>query len=333
VSDRLFRSGDSRRELTHAAGVLLERLGVSDADRFLVVCNPAEADQVGLVDSVVAAARLRAARVDVCEYPVGTRDGEQPPDEVAVALRSATAAALLTRFSISHTQARLQATRAGARIASLPGISREVFTRALPTDYEQLQQSGRALAEQLSAATRCHVRGPAGTDVLLSLHGRTAICDDGDLREPGAFGNLPAGEAYIAPLESDASGRIVFDGSLSEWGLLDQPLTVVIERGRAVSASGGEVARWLLETLDAGGPNGRVLAELGIGTNPRATVSGFVLEDEKANETAHFAFGTNTGMGGANEAAVHIDALVLRPRIELDGGTIIHNGLSVSRSG
>jgi leucyl aminopeptidase (aminopeptidase T) len=298
-------------------------------DRFLLVCNPTGDEHCDLAASVIEAARIRAARIDVCEYPAGSRDGEEPPDGVAHALGNATAAALLTRFSISHTQARLQATRGGARIASLPGISAEVFARTIPTDYRQLREDGESLAEKLTVSRSCRVTGSGGTDVRLSLRGRTAICDDGDLRAPGAFGNLPAGEAYIAPVENDASGRIVFDGSLSEWGLLEQPLTVVLEHGRAVSAHGGAAARWLLETLDAGGPNGRVLAELGIGTNPRATVSGFVLEDEKASETAHFAFGTNTGMGGENQANVHIDALVLRPTIELDGTTIIDNGLPV----
>jgi leucyl aminopeptidase (aminopeptidase T) len=65
---------------------------------------------------------------------------------------------------------------------------------------------------------------------------------------------------------------------------------------------------------------------LGIGTNPRATISGAILEDEKAEGTVHFAFGTNTGIGGANEASVHIDGLVREAQVEVDGRTILRCG-------
>lgn len=241
----------------------------------------------------------------------------------------ATVLVLLTRFSLSHTTARIEATRSGARIASMPAITRETFARSVPANYDELRRVGQRLAGRLTAATSCRVTGPSGTDVLLSLDGRTAICDDGDLRTRGAFGNLPAGEAYIAPRESDASGTIVFDGSLSEWGVLEGPLAVVVERGRAVSVDGGAAARWLLQTLDEGGRNGRVIAELGIGTNPGALVTGSVLEDEKATGTVHFAFGNNSSMGGENVASVHLDALILDPRVELDGVVIIDRGLPI----
>jgi leucyl aminopeptidase (aminopeptidase T) len=82
----------------------------------------------------------------------------------------------------------------------------------------------------------------------------------------------------------------------------------------------------LLGTLDAGGENGRTIAELGIGTNPGATITGAMLEDEKAEGTVHFAFGTNTGIGGANRASVHIDGLVREATVKLDGRLILRNG-------
>ena len=82
----------------------------------------------------------------------------------------------------------------------------------------------------------------------------------------------------------------------------------------------------MLGTLDAGGENGRTIAELGIGTNPGATITGVILEDEKAEGTVHFAFGTNTGIGGANRACVHIDGLVREAMVELDGRPILRNG-------
>jgi leucyl aminopeptidase (aminopeptidase T) len=307
-------------ELALAACVALERLGVAGGDRFLVVSNP---ELLEIATALVDTAHARTEKVRIQEFEATSRDGEEPPPAVARAMCQASAIAIVTRYSLSHTQARMAATRAGARIASMPDMTVEIFARTIPTDYTHLQRVGRELARQLTDASVCRVTAPAGTDLELSLDGREAICDDGDLLTPGAWGNLPAGEAYIAPLESEARGTIVFDGSLAGWGLLDEPLSIELEQGRAVSAAGGAAAEWLLQTLEAGGANGRTIAELGIGTNPRATISGAILEDEKAEGTVHFAFGTNTSIGGVNEASVHIDGLVREAQVELDGRTIL----------
>lgn len=323
-------SGRSMPDLDAVGAVIMDRLAVTSRDAVLIVYNAELPHAAELVGAVAEAARARSEQVTVHDYPAGSRDGEEPPAAVASAMRESTAVVVLTRSSISHTRARMEATRSGARIASMPGIGRETFARALLADYDQLRQVGTALAQKLTGGSSCRVTSQAGTDVLLSLEGRTAIVDDGNLQAPGAFGNLPAGEAYIAPSETDANGTIVFDGSLAEWGLLEEPLTIVLKRGKAIEIEGGVAARWLCETLDAGGPNGRVIAELGIGTNPGARVSGDVLEDEKAAGTVHFAFGSNTSMGGDNQSSVHLDALVLQPRVELDGAVILDDGLAAT---
>ena len=317
------RNPVGKDEPAMAADVALDRLGLSGGDDFLVVANP---ELVEIATGLAEAARARTQTVRIQEFEPTSRDGEEPPAAVATAMRQASAIAIVTRYSLSHTQARMAATRAGARIASMPNITAAIFARTIPLDYAQLQRVGRALASKLTGATVCRVTAPGGTDVELSLRGREAICDDGDLLEPGAWGNLPAGEAFIAPLEHEGRGTIVFDGSLAGWGLLEEPLSIELEQGRAIDAAGDAAAEWLLETLKAGGDNGRTIAELGIGTNPRATISGAILEDEKAEGTVHFAFGTNIGIGGANQAAVHIDGLVREAKVELDGLTILRDG-------
>jgi leucyl aminopeptidase (aminopeptidase T) len=145
------------------------------------------------------------------------------------------------------------------------------------------------------------------------------------LQPRAAWGNLPAGEAFVAPVETLGGGTIVFDGALAGYGPLREPLRVTLSGGRAVNAD-GEAARWLLDTLDAGGPTGRLIAEVGIGTNPRARLTGNILEDEKAVGTAHLAFGTSASFGGANVATVHVDGVLLRPTVELDDRLLIRDG-------
>lgn len=83
--------------------------------------------------------------------------------------------------------------------------------------------------------------------------------------------------------------------------------------------------------LDSGGEHGRSLAELGIGTNPAAILTGNVLEDEKVIGTAHLAFGTSAGLGGVNAAGVHIDGVMLQATVEVDGQRLLDNGRLVPR--
>ena len=234
-----------------------------------------------------------------------------------------------TTFSLSHTTARVDATRRGTRMATMPGINDDVFRRALDVDYGELKRAGEALAAQLSAANFCRVRARGGTDLTLDLTERYGISDDGDLSAAGSFGNLPAGEAFISPLETSGEGVIVYDGALGGYGLLETPVEVTVTGGRAVSAVGGAAGPWLEATLDAGGEFGRSIAELGIGTNPAARLTGNVLEDEKALGTVHLAFGTSLGIGGVNRSSVHIDGLVMRPTVELDGRMLMEDGTLV----
>lgn len=126
-----------------AADVVLDRLGVSADDEFLVVSNP---ELIGIAAELLEAANARTPRARLEEFASTRRDGEEPPTAVAAAMRAASAVAIVTRFSLSHTQARLQATRAGARIASLPGISAEIFARTIPVDYTLLERAGRSLS-------------------------------------------------------------------------------------------------------------------------------------------------------------------------------------------
>src|SRR5205814_9655059 len=52
----------------------------------------------------------------------------------------------------------------------------------------------------LSDSDQARVTCPRGSDLTLDLSGREGIPDDGDLSGERAFGNLPCGEGFIAPL-------------------------------------------------------------------------------------------------------------------------------------
>ena len=300
----------------------LDCLGVQGSDSVAVVFN---AEQRAIAEALAEAAKRRAGAVTLIEFLATSRHGEEPPADVAKAMLSADVVLAPTSKSLSHTQARLAATRRGIRIATLPTINEDIFVRTLPIDYVELRSVSESAAARLTLASEAYVTSQAGTDIVLALEGREGRSDDGNLQRPGAFGNLPAGEGYIAPIETIGDGSVVIDGSLAGYGRLTEPVHITVRDGRAVEAS-GDAGQWLMTTLDAGGEHGRSLAELGIGTNPGARLTGEVLEDEKALGTAHIAFGASQGLGGANAATVHIDGVMRDVRVELDGEAVLSNG-------
>jgi leucyl aminopeptidase (aminopeptidase T) len=295
---------------------------VGAGDSVLVVFNE---DKRPIAEALAASARRRARAVAMLEFPAVSRDGEEPPAEVAEAMLAADVVLAPTARSLRQTQARRDATGRGVRIASLPTITEEIFVRAMPVDYAELRRMSVVVAARLISASTARVISAAGTDITLSLEGRSGHSDDGNLYERGAFGNLPAGEGYVAPLETVGDGTVVVDGSLAGYGLLPSPVRITIRDRRAVDAE-TDVGQWLLETLDSGGEHGRSLAELGIGTNPAALLTGNVLEDEKVIGTAHLAFGTSAGLGGVNVASVHIDGVLLGATVEVDGDRVVDHG-------
>ncbi|MEM4409645.1 MAG: hypothetical protein QXI19_12975, partial [Candidatus Caldarchaeum sp.] len=90
--------------------------------------------------------------------------------------------------------------------------------------------------------------------------------------------------------------------------------------------TGGAAARKLLSIMEPHGTLAFNIAELGIGTNDVARVRGNLLEDEKALGTAHIAFGDNKSMGGTVRVASHLDGVILKPTITIDGRKIMDGG-------
>jgi leucyl aminopeptidase (aminopeptidase T) len=254
-----------------------------------------------------------------------SENGEEPPPPVAEALAASDVFIAPTLKSLSHTQSRKRASERGARGATLPGVTADMLARLMAIDFDVMGARSKAVAELLGAADTAHVTCPRGTDLTLDLTGRSGIADDGELTAPGAFGNLPCGEGFIAPVEGSVEGTLVIDGSIAEVGQVETPVALTIREGHLVEATGSDGAR-LMELLTAHGEDGTNVAELGIGTNEEATLTGNILEDEKILGTAHVAFGASAAIGGTVQVPVHLDCVVLEPTIEIDGERIAVGG-------
>ncbi|MCX2819561.1 MAG: leucyl aminopeptidase (aminopeptidase T) [Methanobacteriota archaeon] len=304
--------------MEESARVAVEDCMNVSADETVLVVTDEERREIGraLYD---AAGRVGSETVYV-EIAVDENHGAEPPAPVGSAMRSSDVVFAATTRSLTHTEARQEACGSGARVATLPGITREVMEGAMRADYGEVADNAADLLDELGGADEVRIETDAGTDLTLRIGARDWHPDDGICHEDGCVTNLPAGEVYVAPETGD--GTLVIDGSLAGFGVLDEAVRVEFEDGRATSVSHDG----LRERMDDVGDCGRNLAELGVGVNPTATLIGNVLQDEKVRGTVHVAVGDSSGFGGDVECDLHVDGVVTQPRLYADGERVELDG-------
>ncbi len=254
----------------------------------------------------------------ILQFPPGTQHGEEPPAPVAAAMADADVVLAPTTKSLTHTQARTAACDAGARVATLPGITEDVFVTGLDADYEAIRTACEDVLAQVEGATEIRVTSPHGTDVTLEPGERAWRLDTGIVHEAGEISNLPAGEVFVSPTTAD--GTIVVDGTMMPHGRLADPITIDVADGSVTAVDDDALRDELDAAADEVGEAAYNLAELGIGTNVAVeTLVGSVLLDEKAGGTVHFAVGDDHGIGGDTSAPIHLDGILTEPTVTADG--------------
>jgi leucyl aminopeptidase (aminopeptidase T) len=302
--------------------VVRDCLAVREGEDVLVIANPAT-QRIG--ERLRDEAQEAGAEAILALIAERSSHAEEPPAAIAAAMLASDVILAPTVQSLSHTAARRAATDAGARVATLPGVTEEMLARVMSADMAELRRRGHALAKILTRGNAARITCPRGSDLRLSLEGRNGIPDAGELADPGAFGNLPCGEGFISPIETAGEGRLVVDGTIASIGIPVEPAELEVETG-ALVATRGEAGERLLELLSAHGPEATHVAELGIGTNEKAILSGELLEDEKILGTVHLAFGASAGIGGTVQVPVHLDCVVMEPDLTIDGEPVVGGG-------
>ena len=308
---------DRKRELAHPAWCenLIAAGALRDGERVLVVVDEPLVEQ---------GSQLVAAAADAGGRPrLELWRGSKPP--VAAASDADLSLFLAQNPKVDEAGARfrlLQAVTAnGGRQIFLGFVDAELLAGELSQPQPDLSGAAEAVLAQLEGARELTVRGRGGTDLVLRIEGRPWRTDARGL-EPGLTANFPGGEVFVAPHADGADGVLVADLTVpyTVEGLVDRPVTLRFEGGRVTTIEGGRAAQMLRELVADAGTGADVIAELGIGLNPRVSPRGHVMLDEKAAGTAHVAIGRNTGpYGGDNEAAIHVDCIFAEPEVYADG--------------
>jgi leucyl aminopeptidase (aminopeptidase T) len=290
-----------------------------DEDVVVVVDEPLQ----DLGEKLRTAAQQSGADAVLTVMSPRATDGSEPPAPVAEALAACDVFIAPASRSLSHTLARKRASEGGARGATMPHVTADMLARLMSIDFDRLRSRSHAIADLLDKGTEAHVTCPRGTDLRLDLRGRQGIADDGDLTARGAFGNLPCGEGFIAPAGGEGT---MYARSIAAIGLTrGHPAKLTVENGHLTAATGPE-GEQLLGILREHGDAGTNLAELGVGTNDRATLTGNVLEDEKILGSVHVAFGASIAIGGTVSVPIHLDCVVTEATLEIDGTRVLDEG-------
>jgi len=313
------------KKLDEAAFIALHDCMAVKKDENVLVLTDDQTLPIG--QALFDAGKTLAREILLAIMPVRKVNGEEPPAEIAELMTRYQVVICPSQKSLTHTAARRNACKAGARVGTMPGITEEMMIRTMQADYHTIAERTKKLTTILDQTALVKVTTSLGTDIILPVEGIKAISSTGLLLEKGAFGNLPSGESYMMPEEGKSTGIIVVDGSFAGIGkITDQPIRLIVEKGFVVKIEGGTEAKKLEEMLKPLAPKSYTIAELGIGTNDQARICGNILEDEKVMGTVHIALGNNMSMGGSCDVAIHVDGIIMHPSVWVDGALLLDNG-------
>lgn len=307
--------------LDKASEIVLNKcMGVKKTDSVLIIFDK---EKLEISDSIYNKGIELGLNVNKFEIPIGKTHGEEPPIEAADEMLKHNVIILITTKSLSHTHARRNAISKGARCASMPTITSDIMSR-LDVDFEKMNNRGKKILSALKGKKQIRITTELGTNITMNIEGRVIYIDSGIYHNNYDFGNLPAGEVEMSPVEGSTNGKLIVDATMAGIGKLKSPLTWIVKDGYIVDIQ-GEQAEQLRKIID-GIDEATNIAELGIGINDKAILTGNILEDEKIFGTIHMAMGDNMTYKGNVYSKVHLDGVVTKPTLYVDGLKIIDKG-------
>ena len=302
-----------------AETIVHECLKIQKDEKVVIVNDGNDQD---LLDALIKVAEEASNDVTYEEYPEPETSGTEPPEEVAELLKQSDVFIAPTLKSISHTNARKEALKHGARGATLPTINKEIWKGGLQADYQKVQEITDKIHSEYNGE-KVRIKTPSGTDLEFDI-GESLEKDTGIVHESGKFSNLPAGEIHTGV--QNCNGILVTD----HFQFAEEGLEIVIEDSKVKDIRNTDGDSKLDKVLEET-PCALNIAEFGFGTNPEATIIGNVLQDEKVLGTVHIALGDNShyfseGQERYNECSIHWDSVCAEPTVWFGDKKVLDQG-------
>ena len=307
-------------------------MDIRRGENVLIVCDPTTSE---IGQSLHIATQTRTDRVLLIVMPKSRHHGEEPPSPVAALMRQQQVVIAATKYSLTHTKAARQALKDGARIATMPGMTFELYTEGgMTANFQDVKRRISNIANVLRRRRIINVKSETGTDVTFEVNWRDWKLDDnGICNRPRMLTNLPAGKVFILPKEGTMNGTIVIDGSWDST-LIDEPVELIVENGTVIDVKGGSLAATIRQSYGEVAKKLKAkdresvwtIAEFGFGMNPSARLVGNVLEDEKRMGSCYFSIGDNSRLGGSSHAGIHVSGVLAKPTVWLDDTCLTESG-------
>jgi len=191
-------------------------------------------------------------------------------------------------------------------------------------NYDEVYDYAKKLAKAMQG-NRIKVKTKLGTDIEADMSGARIIIEAGFAVNPGESAAFSDGEVSFTPQEGTANGTVVVDGPIAYIGKPSEPLKLDVKDGKISGVYGGMEAKILMDMISKT-PNLDNFAEFGIGVNKAARLNGDWQEEKKAYGNLHIALGDNIYYGGKVKCDVHMDMVIYKPTVEIDGRIIVDEG-------
>ena len=299
---------------------------VKPGENVVIACDT---NKMRLAEALAAAAYAVGGLPTIVAFPPTGAHGRQVPKAVVGACAKSDVFFFPTCWSMTHTDARIEAIKNGARGSTMCEVTEDCLcTGGILADYEACDRMGRKLGAVIAEGRTMRMTSSAGTDLSGEITGRPVQYETGIFREPGQFGSLPNSELNIAPIEGTTEGVIVVDIRVMGYGVLrEEPITITVKGGLIAEVTGGRAAEYLKTTLESFDDKSAYnLAEFGMGLNPMSRIGATNQEDLGRLGFGHHGIGSNYAIGGAVAAPCHIDVIYSNARLEIDGKPILDQG-------
>jgi leucyl aminopeptidase (aminopeptidase T) len=300
--------------------------GVKPGENVVIACDT---NKMRLAEALAAAAYAIGGIPTITVFPPTGAHGAQVPEPVVGACARSDVFFLPTTWSMTHTDARIEAIKNGARGTTMCEVTEDCLcTGGILADYEENDRLGRKLGAVIGKGKKIRMTSSAGTDLTGEITERPVQYETGLFREPGQFAALPNSELNISPIEGTTEGVIVGNVRLMGFGILpDEPVTIEVKAGEVIRITGGKAADYLNETLKSFDDRKAYnLAEFAVGLNPFCRSYATNLEDLGKLGFGHHGIGSSYAIGGDVLAPCHIDVIYSEATLEIDGQVILDKG-------
>lgn len=309
-------------------------LAVTGDDRVLILTDDATlplAEHVVRAASALAPTALRLVGDLDADYPAAFAAIDAALDEVRPSVTVFAARDADDRLAWDpRFWQRLEAL--GARHAQMPALDATSLGVGMAADYREVADFSERVREHLAGARTVEVRNALGTAIRFELDSeRPWTAFTGLYHGAGDGGRLPQGEVFCSPLAADGTiaASVVGYPFNAATGLLAEPVRFEVQGGRLVGLEHPDAALAArLRDWFGRDEHAARIGEFAVGTNRACTaLTGNLLFDENV-PGCHIAFGHPFGeyTGAHWHSDVHVDLVVDRPTITVDGVPLIVEG-------